>query len=391
MYDVRLPGKTHALKVNEQSMKKLRILITSVGSMVGFNILESLCHPEFNRRDRVFIIGMNSVPSVPNNFRCDACYLCPSTADPNYPVRFKQLLEKENPDIVLCGRDEDTLALSHIFQSDESLKCVFPYGSQNSIELAYDKMKTWQFAQKHNLPFADTMLISKKTGLSAVESFVKQSGLPLIAKPVHGFSSNDVYFIRNLEEIGKIRDSNQFLLQELLGDTSNLQAYFVKTDGPPMLFSHLPDVWVYSCQVIIQPDGNMSPVFIARQDHKMGYTIKFRKLQNRELAEFVQKYAEAYYREGGYGAFSIQFKQNEEGAFKAIEINARHTGATFARTLSGRDEIGLIVDAFLPDFKFPIFENSKTGFDRYIYRIYHSEVVTDQDVQKLETAGEWYK
>lgn len=371
-------------------MKKLRILITSVGSMVGFNILESLCHPEFNRRDRVFIIGMNSVPSVPNNFRCDACYLCPSTADPNYSVRFKQILEKENPDIVLCGRDEDTLALSHIFQSDESLKCVFPYGSQNSIELAYNKMKTWQFTQKHQLPFAKTIQISKKTDPSVIESFVKRSGFPLIAKPVHGFSSNDVYFIRNIEDLRKIRDSNQFLLQELLGDTSNLQAYFVKTDGPPMLFSHLPDVWVYSCQVIIRPDGNMSSVFIARQDHKMGYTVKFRKLQNRELAELVQKYTEAYYLEGGYGAFSIQFKQNKEGAFEAIEINARHTGATFARTLCGRDEIGLILDAFLPDHSFPVFEHSDLGFDHQIHRIYHSEIVSDQDISKLESAGKWY-
>lgn len=371
-------------------MKKLRILISSVGSMVGFNILESLCHTPFHRRDNVYIIGMNSIADAPNNFRCNACYLCPGTSDKGYAQRFKEILLKEKPDIVLCGRDEDTLVLSKIFQSNDSLKCIFPYGSHKSIELAFDKVKTWEFANKYNLPFADTIQISKKTDRSTLKSFVEQTGFPLIAKPIHGFSSNDVYFIRDLNELDQIRDSNNYLLQEFLGDRSELKSFFLKADGPPTLFSHMPDVWVYSCQIIIPPDGSMSDVFIARQDHKMGYTIKFRKLQNQELENLVQKYAEAYYQEGGYGAFSIQFKQNDDGAFKAIEINARHTGATFARTLSGRDEIGMIINTFLPEHSFPKFENSNSGLNHQVNRVYHSEVVTDQDVSDLNSTKQWY-
>lgn len=371
-------------------MKKLRILISSVGSMVGFNILQSLNHPPFNRRHLTHIIGLNSIPSAPNNFACDSCYLVPNTSDNEYPKRFKEIIKKEQPDLILCGRDEDTLALSKIFRSDESLNCIFPYGSHQSIDLAFDKIKTWKFAQKYNLPFAETLQISNSTDNSTIQSFVDRIGFPVIAKPVYGFSSNDVYFLRSIDELTFFKRSGRFILQEFLGDRSHLEGYFEKIAGPPMLFSHLPSVWVYSCQVIIRPDGEISPVFIARQDHKMGYTIKFRKLQNQELEKLVRRYAEAYVQEGGVGAFSIQFKADSDGKFKAIEINARHTGATFARTLSGRDEVGLIIKAYFPDFSFPVFENSDSGFDQHIYRIYHSEIVTDKDASELKQSNVWH-
>ena len=47
------------------------ILITSVGSLVGHNILESLA----SRRQEWRIVGVNSLALAANNFRCDAAYL----------------------------------------------------------------------------------------------------------------------------------------------------------------------------------------------------------------------------------------------------------------------------------------------------------------------------
>lgn len=59
---------------------KIKILIASVGSLVGQNILDALEFPEFNRRNLVHITGTNSISLTANNFRCDECYLVPPTA-----------------------------------------------------------------------------------------------------------------------------------------------------------------------------------------------------------------------------------------------------------------------------------------------------------------------
>jgi carbamoylphosphate synthase large subunit len=79
------------------------ILITSVGSLVGLNILDSL----EAMRTRLRVVGTNSEPKAPNNFRCDVAYLAPETADPAFIARLRTIIAHEKPDLVLAGRDAD--------------------------------------------------------------------------------------------------------------------------------------------------------------------------------------------------------------------------------------------------------------------------------------------
>ena len=51
-------------------MEKFKILIISVGSLLGQNILDAL----EGRRDKVEIIGINTIAENPRVFRCDRLY-----------------------------------------------------------------------------------------------------------------------------------------------------------------------------------------------------------------------------------------------------------------------------------------------------------------------------
>ena len=87
---------------------KTKILITSVGSRVGFGLLESL-RPV---RDRFAVIGVNSVADAPQNFMCDRAYLAPATAEgAAYAARLRAIIEAERPAAILSGRDEELGAL----------------------------------------------------------------------------------------------------------------------------------------------------------------------------------------------------------------------------------------------------------------------------------------
>jgi hypothetical protein len=104
----------------------MKLLLKSVGSLVGHNILDVLEYPGFSRRSQLQIVGTNSVPDAPCNFRCDRCYLVPPTAAGEDPGRIKGILLEESPDLILCCRDEDTLALSQFKTQHPELPGTLP-------------------------------------------------------------------------------------------------------------------------------------------------------------------------------------------------------------------------------------------------------------------------
>lgn len=89
----------------------IRIAITSVGSLVGQNILDSL----EGRREGIEVVGVNSVAAAAGNFRCDRAYLAPpASRSGEYLDRLAAVLNEEKPDLVLPGRDDDVLALARL-------------------------------------------------------------------------------------------------------------------------------------------------------------------------------------------------------------------------------------------------------------------------------------
>ncbi len=58
-------------------MPRLRLLILSVGSLLGQNVLDAL----EGRRERVHVIGASLAADNARLFRCDTAYLTPPTDD----------------------------------------------------------------------------------------------------------------------------------------------------------------------------------------------------------------------------------------------------------------------------------------------------------------------
>ena len=75
---------------------RMKVLLTSVGSLVGQNILDVLEYPGFSRRSLMRVVGSNSVPDAACNFRCDRCYLLPLTATAEYSARMREILLEES-------------------------------------------------------------------------------------------------------------------------------------------------------------------------------------------------------------------------------------------------------------------------------------------------------
>lgn len=368
---------------------KIKILISSVGSLVGQNILDVLEYEPFRRRGLTTIIGANSISTSSNNYRCDKCYLMPNTSAPDFEEKFIEVLKDEKPDLILSGRDEDTEALSEVVFNNPSLNVKMPYGKTHTLTKALDKWETWKFSQKHDLPFATTFKFNETKKSADLQNFIDKYTFPLIAKPIRGFASKGVFFINSLEEAMKILEDQNYLLQEYIGDGQTLKEYFQMMQGPTPLFAHAPNIFHYSCHLVISPKGEFSSIFVSRNDHSTGMTIGFRKVENVELENLTKKFASAIYKEGGFGPLTVQFKMDKHNNWKAQEINFRTNGNTFPRFILGQDDLGLMINGILPELDFPLYEVTQSPEKYVIGKSLRSDQLLKTDIDTLEQNQIW--
>lgn len=372
-------------------MEKMKILITSVGSLVGKNLLDVLDYKIFNRRDLVYLIGVNSLNDSSNNFRCDKFYNVPKTSSDEFETKMTDILQNEEPDLVLSGRDIDTMVIAKIIENNPELKCVVPYGTVRSLSFGLDKWKTWVFSEKYDLPFASTFVMHKSGGVKELKLFVEKHGFPLIAKPIQGFASQGVFFLRNLEQVLDLADYEDYMIQEYLGASNAMDEYFEQMDGPTPLFAHAPDVYHHTCHTIIEPDGKINDFFITRNSHQNGATVALKTVKNATLEKKAFAFAEAYIEEGGCGPFGVQFREDKNGEYKGQEINLRTNGNTFPRFLMGQDDLGMIINSFLPDSDFPVYEIEDSSTELQITKSLECRAIYTSEVNKIEETGFWSK
>ena len=368
---------------------KIRILIVSVGSLVGQNILDALEFSEFSRRNRVHIIGTNSLALTANNFRCDECYLVPPTASQEYPDTMSAIIKKAKPDFILSARDADTVALKKLKMVDGSLPGELPYGSLESVNFALDKWESFLFCKKYKLPFAESFVKTNTSGLDDLKMFIKKAGYPLIAKPIKGFASKGVFFIRNWDEVLQFYKKEEYMLQEYLGMAEDVEPYLTSLDGPKPLFTETPNISHHTCHIPICPEGEIGEIFVLRNHHNFGAVTKLQRVDHPELVKLATRFAEAFVEEGGYGPLSVQFRPDKYGSQKAQEMNLRTTGSTFPRLMMGQDEIGAIVNWLLLGRNFPIYKRPKPGYDAVILKTLCSYQLFEDNVRGLEKEKYW--
>ena len=367
----------------------LKLLITSVGSLVGKNILDVLEYPGLSRRASLQIVGTNSVADAPNNFRCDRCYLVPETAAADYGERVRDVLSKERPDLILCGRDADTLALSRLRAEGAGFHGALPVGTPASALIGLDKWETWQFSRRHGLPMAESFVPGRSGDAAAFDAFLDRAAYPLVAKPVQGFASRGVYFARNAADVRALAQRKGYLFQEYLGDPQVLQSYFESLSGPPPLYAQPPRAGHYSCQTVIAPDGTVAPAFVIYVHLEYGMALSSKRVENAELDELTVTYARALAGEGVAGPVNLAFREDRHGRFKLQEVNLRNSGSTLARFILGMDELYLIARAFVPEVSFPELHPSASERSDHISKFLTVYAIPHSHVETLKTAGVW--
>lgn len=363
----------------------MKILITSVGSLVGQNLLDLL----ETRRDLVEIIGLNSVSTNPRNFRCDKVYFVNETGKPQYAAQFEEIIDKEKPDFIFPGRDEDCIFLADIRnRMPEKFANTILMGTPEIARMMMDKHASWVFCQENDISFADSFLYTDQADQAALNQFVQNKGFPLVVKPRKGFGSNGVLFLFHMEQLNEIIKSGDVLFQEYLGDSADILKYqdYFKYGIP--LFFQVPEENQFAAQTILSRDGTLSDIFISKNTMVQGRAELIQRIQNNEIETIVKKVSKKLYQNGWFGLINVQLKQDKSGKWKIFEFNPRFTGTSSARLLLGFDEFGLLLRQLAPECNFPVLCIPDREND-FIFKYLTDNVLRKEQVDSLVTQKQW--
>jgi carbamoyl-phosphate synthase large subunit len=322
-------------------MTDLRLLVLSVGTRVGQNILTTLK----GRRQGLLIMATSSVANEPALFDADVVYRVPPTAaEPdNFERALLDIVDRDGVDLVIPCRDDDVEFLAHLRDRRPGFAPRLLCGGGAAARVISDKWLSAEFCAQHDLPFAASLVDRSD---DARKAFVARHGFPLVAKPRRGYASLGVYMLWNEAQLRRTLDQGDYIVQQFLGDPRTIADYLATVEAKGIPLHHTFQGTRHSIQALIAPDGTIAHVMcicLVSDRRRSKWVGPDTDPASQEIgARCAAVFAEAGWR----GPLNIQCQRAPDGRLFIHEFNGRFTGATLARWLVGFDEVGAAVERF---------------------------------------------
>jgi carbamoyl-phosphate synthase large subunit len=355
-----------------------RVLITSVGSLVGWTVLTAL-QP---LRSRLTVIGCNTMAASPNVFDCDRAYRVPKTSDAQaYREAVRSIILRERPDLIIPGRDEELVVLSELSADSACCNTRILAPPAELVPIFNDKLETARFAAREGLPFAATAFEPEE-----ISALVAVRGFPLMTKPrFGGHASKGVRIVTNSAQLQAALAMGGMLMQECLNpETLSGLTDFAPETGAPLHYSirdlrHAAEWLVGSTGDILSLQG-----VVSRTEGPL--SMHMRLTDDASLLHVARGFARALAKAGHRGPANIQGKRLADGRFVPFEMNGRFTGSAAARAFMGCNQIAQAVCHFLwhePYNDTPIYPDT-TALRSTIYR-----GIDQIAIDTLDAKGVW--
>jgi len=365
------------------------VLITSVGSLVGQNVLDASAP----YRNQLRLLGTNSFADTVSNFRCDACFLAPPAARANaWRAHLRALMQAEAIDLVIPGRDADVFALASWLAEEPQYLGRFLVGSLHAARAFQDKVDCAGFAAQSGLPFAPTVASGSPQAVSEAlalyDRFADLSAAPLIAKPRAGNGSRGVRLLLQRSDVSTLALRPGYAIQPYLDPHPKLRQFVqeARDIGVPLWFE-IPERALYAAQVLIDPRGQLAGTFCFRAEMSGGRPSLVERDDSPDLAALARAYGQVFAAAGWRGACNVQAKRDPALGLLAIETNGRFSGGTSARSALGFDEVGMVLQQWLGIALAPCAGSES----RRVIKQLNDRVLDEAAAQQLARLGHWRK
>lgn len=296
---------------------------TGTGSLIGQAVIKSIKKSSFENER---LIGMDYFENTIGSYWTDCNYLLPDILDKS--VKEEEWLEsivaiikKEKIDVLFVGVDFELRFFAKYKEYiQKQCSCTVVVSQESTIEIADDKYLTYKFLKDNGLYYPETFL--KSEIFEAIKD--KKIDFPMIIKPRNGYRSIDVFLVKNIEELKqKIEKVISPVIQECIGTNES----------------------EYTCGVI-KLDNEVKKSIVLRRDLKDGNTST--TYLTNDYPEIIKSYIEEVADKlEQFGVCNFQLRIDKDGIPKIFEINARHSGTTYIRTLYGFNEVEYLLEVLI--------------------------------------------
>tara|TARA_R110001592_G_scaffold246740_1_gene508703 strand:- start:16606 stop:17583 length:978 start_codon:yes stop_codon:yes gene_type:complete len=299
---------------------KVNIAVTGIGSLIGQAVIKSIQRSDL--KDKINIIGFDYFNDTVGGFWVDEKYILPDILKPEITheewvsVIIKIVIEKQVK-LLFVGVDfELPIFAKYKEEIERKTGAIVMVSSSDVIEIADDKYLTYEFLKQNALLHPQTYLPN--------DLDYDNLNFPLIVKPRKGARSIGVHKVNNKDHLLKVIDEvDNPVIQECVGN----------------------DVDEFTCGTIYL-NNELKEIIVLRRSLKEGNTFisKYRNDFPEIITTYLKEVAECL---KPFGACNFQLRLDDKGLPKIFEINSRHSGTTYIRSLFGYKEIEYIINLLL--------------------------------------------
>lgn len=299
---------------------KINIAVTGIGSLIGQAVIKSIQRSDL--KDKINIIGFDYFNDTVGSFWIEEKYILPDILKPEIThqqwldVIVKVIIERDIK-LLFVGVDfELPIFAKHKEDIESKTGAIVMVSSTEVVEIADDKYLTYEFLKKNGLLHPHSYLPG--------EIDYNVLDYPVIVKPRKGARSVGVY---------KVKDKNHLL------------SILDKVDSPVIQECVGSDVDEFTCGTIYLND-ELKKIIVLRRSLKEGNTFisHYRNDFPEIITTYLKEVSECL---KPFGACNFQLRLDENGQPKIFEINSRHSGTTYIRSLFGYKEIEYIINLLL--------------------------------------------
>lgn len=296
--------------------KKINVLVTGVGAIIGYGIIKSIK----NGTLQAHIVGMDIYADAVGKQWCDEFVQAIYAADPDYIQFLRNLISEKQIDIVFFGTEQEIYRVNNAREElgDDLKKLVLNH--KFILKLSEDKWLTYQFLLEHGME--DIAIPSVIDG--EYKELSMRFGASFLLKPRHSYASKGICRVSDPATFAfeKKKMANGFMAQPLIGDMNH----------------------EYTAAVFGTGDGGYSTsIILRRQLSQEGATSKATVIHKKELEAVLIRLCKAL---KPIGPTNFQFRIEQENVF-LLEINPRISSSTSIRTAFGYNEALLSMYYFL--------------------------------------------
>jgi len=285
-----------------------KVLITGAGALLGQEIFHSLKHSPLV--PNLFIGFADPSPFAVGLHWADASHFLPMASSDDYIDSLIDILRANSYEFLIPGTDVELPKISALrYEIESSTGCKVIVSPCDVVDIANDKYLTFSFlgSNQFSPPRSWTSSVLTNEDIYLLP-------YPLIVKPRNGARSIGVLKVDEPAQLLQaVSATENPVIQELIGSPDD-----EFTAGS------------------ISFGGTCYSTILLKRTLRDGNTWTAQVVNDKLLQGIISRITEAL---KPYGPCNFQFRLDSSGQPRVFEINARFSGTTYMRTLSGFDEV----------------------------------------------------